>query len=309
MPDSSDTRRVIESAIRLGIVGLVAYACFQIVRPFVMPMAWGVIIAVAIYPLHLRLASLLGGRARLSLVLIAVSGIALLMIPAAMLMTSLAEAVQETVDAHQAGTLVVPPPPGSVAEWPVIGERLFRTWAAASANLEAFLGSHGEEVLTLARAAFGAAAGAGGTLLHFVVSILIAAVLMAHAESGLAFAENLGRRLAGEAGTSFAQLSIATIRSVAQGVLGIAVIQALLAGIGMLAVGIPGAGLWALLVLVLAVMQLPPLLVLGPAIAYVFTANATLPAVLFATANATLPAVLFAIYGVAVSASDTDVRL
>jgi predicted PurR-regulated permease PerM len=73
----------------------------------------------------------------------------------------------------------------------------------------------------------------------------------------------------------------ATIRSVAQGVLGVAIIQAILAGIGLLAIGVPYAGIWTLLVLLLAIMQVPTILVLGPIMLYVFSVEATLPAVLF----------------------------
>ena len=104
---------------------------------------------------------------------------------------------------------------------------------------------------------------------------------MARAEDAGRLAHAIARRLAGEVGSDFIDLATATTRSVAQGVLGVALIQALLAGIGMLAVGVPAAGVWALLVLVLAIVQLPPILVLGPVIAYVFSANDTVPAVLF----------------------------
>jgi predicted PurR-regulated permease PerM len=77
-------------------------------------------------------------------------------------------------------------------------------------------------------------------------------------------------------------LAGATVQSVTRGILGVAVIQSLLAGVGMLVVGVPAAGLWALLVLLLAVIQLPPLLVLAPVIVYVFSTSSTVAAVVFA---------------------------
>jgi predicted PurR-regulated permease PerM len=72
------------------------------------------------------------------------------------------------------------------------------------------------------------------------------------------------------------------VRSVTLGILGVAMIQALLASLGLLVVGVPGAGLWALLVLILAIVQLPTILVLGPIIVYVFSTSTTVTAVVFA---------------------------
>ncbi|MHC4708602.1 MAG: AI-2E family transporter, partial [Planctomycetota bacterium] len=100
---------------------------------------------------------------------------------------------------------------------------------------------------------FSAAAGAGVGILKFVVSIIIAGVLLANAAGGGHFARAFATRLTGERGAKAVELAGATVRSVALGILGVALIQTLLAGIGFLAVGVPGAGLWALLVLILAV--------------------------------------------------------
>ncbi|MDH3685610.1 MAG: AI-2E family transporter [Myxococcales bacterium] len=292
MPDSDErTRQVIETAIRLGTVALIAWICLVILRPFVMPVAWGLIIAVAIFPLHTKLVSALGSR--LALVLFAVVGLAILIVPTVLLMTSSVEAIHRTHEAYEEGTLHVPPPRPEVAEWPVIGERTFEVWSAASRNLTATIERYGSQVKQVAGAALSAAAGAGGIVLQFVIAILVAAALMANAEPGHRFVRQFATRLAGDDGADFVDLATATTRSVAQGVLGIALIQAVLAGMGMLAVGVPAAGVWALGVLILAIVQLPPILVLGPVIVYVFSANET------------LPAVLFMIWGIGVSFADT----
>jgi len=76
-------------------------------------------------------------------------------------------------------------------------------------------------------------------------------------------------------------LSTATIRSVAVGVIGIAFIQAMLGGLGMMFAGVPAAGLLAIVILVLAIAQLPPLVVLLPVVIYVFSAESTTVAVVF----------------------------
>jgi predicted PurR-regulated permease PerM len=136
------------------------------------------------------------------------------------------------------------------------------------------------------------AAGVGPGLLQFILAILIAVAMLAKAQGAYQFLQALARRIVGARGDDFATLAIATIRSVAQGVLGVALIQAILAGVAMLVMGVPGAGLWALLVLLLAVVQLPPLLILGPVMIYVFASAET------------VPAVLFMIWGILVNVSD-----
>jgi predicted PurR-regulated permease PerM len=98
-------------------------------------------------------------------------------------------------------------------------------------------------------------------------------------------AKAIAVRLAGERGADLVELARATVRSVARGILGVALIQAILAGLGCLVVGVPGAGLWALVVLILAVVQLPTFIILAPIVIYVFYTTGTVPAVLFAIWN------------------------
>jgi predicted PurR-regulated permease PerM len=116
----------------------------------------------------------------------------------------------------------------------------------------------------------------------FVVSIIIAGAFLVYGRSGSdAVAKVTGRVLGARVGREFVELASATIRSVAQGVLGVALIQSILAGIGLMLIGVPYAGVWAALVLLLAIVQLPPILVLGPIIVYVFSFAETVPAVIF----------------------------
>jgi predicted PurR-regulated permease PerM len=127
-----------------------------------------------------------------------------------------------------------------------------------------------------------AAAGVGAGILKFVVSIIIAGVLLANDAGGGQAARAIATRLTAERGNESVELAAATVRSVTLGILGVALIQTLLASLGFLLVGVPGAGLWALFVLILAVVQLPTILVLGPIIVYVFSTSSTATAVVFA---------------------------
>lgn len=275
------SRNAIDLSVRLGLVVTLVALSFAILAPFIMPVLWAGVIAVAVYPLYLRLERWLGGRAKLALTLFTLLALAILIVPSVMLGSSMFKTVHTISTQLDAGTLEVPPPSESVAEWPLVGSKLHEVWSGASRNLSGTLNKYSEEVKKAAGWLLGTAAGAGAGLLQFIIAVLIAAAFMASAEPIDGFLQKFAVRLAGQRGRGMGELASSTVRSVAQGVLGVAVIQALLSGVGMMLVGVPGAGLWAVLVLVLAVIQLPPILVLGPVAAYVFSEASTVVAVLF----------------------------
>ncbi len=126
-----------------------------------------------------------------------------------------------------------------------------------------------------------AAAGAVFGVLKFIFAIIIAGVLLSRSKGGYDVADSVAARLAGERGADLVSLATATVRSVTRGILGVALIQSLLAGLGFLVVGIPAAGLLAMICLFLAVIQIGPGLIIIPTVIYVFSTSDTLPAVLF----------------------------
>jgi predicted PurR-regulated permease PerM len=274
--------RTLEAAIHIGLVALLLLWTYNIVKPFILPVLWGAIIAVAIYPVFWKFQKLLGGREKLAAVLLTLFALALLITPTAMLSDSVINNTKFLSANLQEGTLSIPPPSRHVKDWPLVGETVHSTWSLASTNLGALLEKFKPQLKTAGAWLLSSAAGVGGTLLQFFVSIVIAGVLLIYARSSSRTVELIAARLMGQqSGKEVAELAEATIRSVAQGVLGVALIQAILAAIGLILVGVPYAGLWALLVLLLAIVQLPPLLILGPVIAYVFATSATVPAVIF----------------------------
>ena len=280
--DKRFQRRAIESSIRIGLIVLLVLWCFNIVKPFMMVILWGAIIAVAIYPLFLKFSALLGNRQKLASTLMTLIALAMLITPTVMLSGSAIESSQQLAERLEAGTLVVPPPSEKVRDWPLIGQKVYDAWSLASRNLEAAVNKFSDQISALGKHALSAAAGAGATILQFIVSIIIAGVLLVYAGSSVNAVERLSARLIGrEEGRKFSDMAGATIRSVAQGVLGVALIQAVLAGIGFLVMGIPYAGLLTLIVLLWAIIQLPTLIVLLPIIIYAFSTAATVPAVIF----------------------------
>ena len=274
-------RKAVEAAIRIGLLAGLAWWCFAIVKPFVMPVLWGVIFAVALFPIFRWLKDRIGGRGGLAAVILTLVALAVLIVPIIVLSSSMIESVHNITKGIEEGTLKVPPPPENVAEWPVIGEQLSIAWSEASSDFLLFFERYREQLKPVWAFVVAQAAGAGGATLIFFLAIIISGLLMAKAEPAIEGVEALASRLAGDQGATMVAVSGATIRSVVQGVLGVAVIQSLASGIGMLVVGVPGAGLWAGLVLLLAVMQLPPILVLLPVSIWVFSSASTVTAVFF----------------------------
>ena len=288
--------RVVEAAIRLGLLVLLVTFCFLIIEVFIAPALWGIVIAVGIYPFYHKVAVALGNREKLAATLLTLLALVFLIIPTALLTDSTVGGIQTLAKKFEDGKLAVPLPPENVVTWPVIGKPLDDIWRLTSENIgaavkliEPQLKEYGPKILSMV-------AGLGLALIQFLISLIIAAVLLANAESCKRTTHAIFWRLAGEQGEEFANISAATIRSVVQGVLGVAIIQSVLAGIGLIAVDVPGAGIWALMVLFLAVLQLPPLLILGPIIFYVFTTSAT------------TPAVIFMIWSIVVSVSDSFLK-
>ena len=280
------------SFIQIAAVVLLITLCFWIIKPFIGIVMWGLIIAVALYPLHLGLAARLGGRQKTSATLLVLLGLLILLLPSYYFAESSIAGLKTLSASLDEGSVDIPPPDPSVADWPLIGEKTFAIWSDAASNLEATLNQFEPQLRAAGESAVRAAGGLAMGVLQFVVSLIIAGVFLVSAEGGYRVAQTISRKLSADYGAALTDMSIATIRSVAKGVLGVAVIQSLLSAVGLVAIGVPAAGLWSALILILAIIQLPPLLVLAPIAIWVFSVT-----------DGT-PATIFAIYAILVSASD-----
>jgi predicted PurR-regulated permease PerM len=272
--------RAIEVSIHVGLVILLAATCFLILRPFLPLIAWGIIVAIAIYPGYRQLQRVLGGRGVLAAVLITLLLLTLLIVPVVWLAGTLIGGIQ-TLAAHlKDGTPIIPPPPAGVENWPFVGVPLQSAWSAASINITAALRSFAPQIKAIAPGVFSASAGIGLTVLQFALSIIVAGVLLANSRDADGAAHSLANRIFGDKGPEFEQLVGSTVRSVTIGILGVALIQSVLAAIGFLVARLPGAGLWAVVFLVAAVLQVGTL-VLIPAVIYMFAISSATKAVIF----------------------------
>ena len=271
-----------EVFIRIALIALLVGWCFIIIQPFIGIIGWAVVMAVALHPTFERLRAMMGGRTKSAAVLLSVCFLLVFIAPAIVLSETLVSGVRMVAKALEDGTLTIPMPSDSVRSWPVVGDRVAELWTLAATNLDAVASQFRGEIADVGRWLLGQAARTGLGLLQFVVAVVLSGILLATAQTTSDMSQRVATRVVGENGERFASLAVATTRSVARGVLGVALIQATLAGLGMLAVGIPGAGLWAIIALMLCIVQVGPGLVLIPAAIYLFSTASTVTAVLFA---------------------------
>jgi predicted PurR-regulated permease PerM len=266
--------RLLDVLIRAGLILAIVLLCYRIFSPFLALMVWALILAVAIYPLHQMLARRMGGKQGLAATVISLIGAVVIVAPSAALLSSLGDSVQSLVQGVQNNTLEVPPPRPGVAEWPIVGDRLYAWWSQAHSDLPALIETMQPKVGELARAALSFVAGIGGGVLMLLASFIIAGIIMAFGREGARSSEGIFERIFGPAqAEKFRTLCTATIRAVAQGVIGIALIQAIAIGLILLVAGVPLAGALALIVLVLGIAQIPALLVTIPVIIYLWTSG------------------------------------
>jgi predicted PurR-regulated permease PerM len=279
--DERISQLTIDTLIRVGILAVILVWCFNIISPFLYPIIWGIIIAVASFGSYQQLSTRIGGRPVLAAILVSIILLAVLIVPVVLLTDSMATGITVLADEAKQGTLKIPPPPEAVAGWPLVGESLHAIWLKASVNIEAVLKQFSPQLKSMGSWLLSAAADVGFGVLQFVLSIVIAGLLLANAESSKRSAVAFTTRLAGDKGIKFVDIAAKTVNGVTRGILGVAIIQGVLAGLGFLVAGIPGAGLWAFVAMFLAIIQIGILPVTLPAILYVFSTAEPVSAIIF----------------------------
>ncbi|MEP0201816.1 MAG: AI-2E family transporter [Halioglobus sp.] len=280
--DPQFVRNMVEAALRIGLIFILLWLAFDIISLFISPLIWAAIIAVAAFPLVKWLEPKLGGKRGRTAALVSVFFVLLLAIPTWTVTESLLGSLKNLNQAIKTEQLTVPAPPAKVAELPVIGEKLYHQWSEANKDIETALSNAKPQLESLFGTVLKKIGGGVASVLLIIVAIAIAGGFMAYADSCQRVANQFFVRVGGaKPGGEWAALSVATVRSVLKGVVGVAIIQAVLVAIGLYAAGIPGAPIWSAIVLFFAIAQLPALIVLLPIIVWSFSAYDTTTAVIF----------------------------
>lgn len=274
-------QRAVEAAIRIGVVALLGLWVFQIVGPFIQPIVWGAIIAVAAATPYHWLERQMGGRSGWAAVVFTLLALVVLITPTVVIASAIVDWGRGTAEQIQQGQLAIPPAPESVRGWPIVGRTIYEFWSLAESNLQAAAVQAREPLQKLALWLLKMAATAGAVVLQFALSIVIAGVFLAHSEGTKGIVDRFAVRLAPDTGRNMRALAEQTVRGVATGVVGIAMIQCVLTAIALFAVGFPGAPFLALLCLLVAICQLPLAIPVLPMIIYVWAHEPALTAILF----------------------------
>lgn len=280
MTNPITSNSVYDTTIRLFIILLIIAWCLLIMLPFVSIILWSLIFALAMDPLHGLLARKLGGRPKLATSVIILALLAIIIVPSGFLIGSLVEEVKALKASYDAGTLTIPAPIEKVKDWPLIGKVIYDIWHAAYVNLEELVLKYKDQLIVVGSKLGKGILSAAGGVIQIVIALFLAGIMLAI--GGLK--ESMGkffRKLAGDRGDEFADLTRKTVGNVVKGVLGVALILALLNGIVFMLAGVPYAGIWTLLVFILGVLQLPLFFITVPVIIYMFATKEIMPAILW----------------------------
>ena len=293
-PDNKDyLQKAVDIAVRLTFVALFVIGCLKIFSPFLVPVAWGTIIAIAAFPMFRKVEAGMGGRRKLAGAAFILVTEAMVLVPTYFLSESLLDGTVNIVKQAEAGTLDIPAPTEKVKSWPLIGEKAYAWWENAHLDLSGTMAKLQPQLGRLGQFIIRSVGGLGLAILNCVLALVIAGILLIKSEGVGKLMNQFGRRIAGKAGEDMVATASATVRSVVKGVILVALIQSMLAAIGLKIASVPAAGLWALLVMIFATVQITPILILGPIAAWVFANN-----------DSTGMAVFFLVWSLAVSLSD-----
>lgn len=252
-------------------LALLLGGCLLVMLPFVSALLWGAVLSVSAWPVYQRLVRLLRGRNNLAAALLALAMICIILLPLVIVGTTLGENVKELSDATRRWIDAGPPaPPEWLAKVPGVGRQATEYWQRLAADTSMLVDAAKRFIEPLSGWLLSAGLGLGRGLFELALSILVAFFIF---RDGGKVGERLGiavERIAGERGRHLLGVAGGTVRGVVYGILGTALVQAVMAGIGFLIAGVPGAGVLALLTFFLSVVPVGPPLVWLPAALWLF---------------------------------------
>jgi predicted PurR-regulated permease PerM len=266
---SSDITRIILFVL---VIGTLLLASLWTLLPFLSGMIWATTIAVATWPLLLRLESATGGRRGLAVAAMTLLVLLVFIVPFALAISTMLDAAgRSPAVMNDFLTKGLGPPPAWIEDIPMVGRQMADQWQTVSAGgpeaLAEVLQPYGRSAAAWAISATG---GVGRMVVLILLTVVLVAILYSNGETAargvLAFAHRLG----GETGERTVRLAGQAVRSVALGVVLTALVQALLAGIGLWFCGIPHPALLTAITFILGIAQIGPVLVLAPAVFWMY---------------------------------------
>ena len=255
----------------LALAALIATSLW-IIRPFLVALIWATTVAIATWPVLLRVQRGLAGKRTLAVTVMTIALSSVFLIPLYFAITIVASNAERLSDLPKSlSTLALAGPPSWVHAIPIVGARVAVRWQELASAGPADISERLTPLIHSLALWFLAQTGNFGVLfLQFILTVVIAAILYANGEIAAEGVLRFGRRLAGAEGQKVMILAAQAVRGVALGVVITAVAQTLLAGIGLGIAGVPFPGLLTALIFILAIAQIGPALVLVGAVIWVY---------------------------------------
>jgi predicted PurR-regulated permease PerM len=274
-PPSQDITRY---TLAVLFIAMLIAASFWILSPFLTAIAWASTIVIATWPLMLRVQARLWGKRALAVLVMTVLLLLLLVIPLSLAIASIVAHASDIVGwARSLATFTMPAPPDWIGQIPLVGPKLAAQWqqlaAVGPGVLSERLAPYARTIVSWLIAQAGSV---GLMVVQFLLTVIISAVLYASGEQAATGVIRFARRLAGQHGENAIILAGRAVRGVALGVVVTALIQTILGGIGLGLSGVPAAALLTGVLFILCVAQLGPMLVLIPAVVWLFWEGHTL---------------------------------
>ena len=260
------------------VIGALLGASVWILRPFIGPAIWALMLVVASWPLMLRAERLLWGKRWLAVLVMTLGLLLLFLVPLALAIVTIVDNADRLAGWAKIATdyRVPEAPPPWLTDWPLVGGAIERLWVQGTAlGLRDLLPKLTPYAGNLTRWFVSEVGSVGVLVLQFLLTVVIAAVMFATGEQAATLVRRLARRIGGERASGVVDLAGGAIRGVALGVGVTALVQAVLGGIGVAAAGVPVAGLLTAVMFMLCIAQLGPLLVLVPAVVWVLWSGDT----------------------------------
>lgn len=274
----SDTR--IERYAGFALVVLLVLGCYFVLRPFLSAVLLAAILSFSTWPLYHRIERALRGRRNLASGLMVTLVTAVLIVPLILVGASLTDNVRAVVEmARHLLSEGLPAPPGWVHEIPLAGAMIQEHWqdmAGSSTRLTEELTRY---LVPLRDGALRGAAKLGEGIMYLSLSVFISFFIYRDSAALSARVQDMLSRVGGERGARMLDIAGNTIKSVIYGIIGTAVAQGFLAGIGMFITGVPGALLLGALSCLLALIPFGSSLAWGIAAIWLFQQGETGPAI------------------------------
>jgi predicted PurR-regulated permease PerM len=271
----------IDLILKVGSLLLLIYLCLKVLNPFLSMLVWGLVIAIILFPLFYKMNTWFGKRKKITSLILTLFLLSLLVLPSIWLVNQMIDGIKFLAENFKGGEVKFPLPPETVREWPLIGHWLFERWTNLALHFGEAVKGFMPQITSWVERLLGALANTGIGIVQFAASIIISGILLLFFKEGADSGRKVFNKIVGERGHEFMEVSMQTIRNVATGVIGVALIQSTLMGIGMILAGVPLAAVWIIVLLIIAIAQVPVLLFNIPLIIYLFAFKEPFPAVLW----------------------------